>query len=181
MLISLVRTGSSCFLWISKSYGSQTKLDRTALQTGVVKIRVAIPGDALGPNMYGCVPLRCCDFYPVWEHFSQFKYPVWEQNYHCSPVWGQRFGNCIPFWEHFCRKRYPAWEQEWWKWYPAQRHIPGTENIEVPPGHVLLTYRSVNANLLVGNVPPKQWDTAIVTVRTPSLIFGFLYATTTSI
>ena len=30
---------------------------------------------ALGPNMYGCVPLRCCDFYPVWEHFPQFKYP----------------------------------------------------------------------------------------------------------
>ena len=25
--------------------------------------------------MYGCVPLRCCDFYPVWEHFPQFKYP----------------------------------------------------------------------------------------------------------
>ena len=32
-------------------------------------------GGALGPNMYGCVPLRCCDFYPVWEHFPQFKYP----------------------------------------------------------------------------------------------------------
>ena len=26
-------------------------------------------GGALGPNMYGCVPLRCCDLYPVWEHF----------------------------------------------------------------------------------------------------------------
>ena len=33
------------------------------------------PGGALGPNMHGCVPLRCCDFHPVWEHFPQFKYP----------------------------------------------------------------------------------------------------------
>ena len=33
------------------------------------------PGGALGPNMYGRVPLRCCDFYPVREHFPQFKYP----------------------------------------------------------------------------------------------------------
>ena len=32
-------------------------------------------GGALGPNMYGCVPLMCCDFHPVWEHFPQFKYP----------------------------------------------------------------------------------------------------------
>ena len=32
-------------------------------------------GGALGPNMYGCVPLRCCDFHPIWEHFPQFKYP----------------------------------------------------------------------------------------------------------
>ena len=32
-------------------------------------------GGALGPNMYGCVSLRCCDFYPVWEHTPQFKYP----------------------------------------------------------------------------------------------------------
>ena len=36
-------------------------------------------GGALGPIMYGCVHLRCCDFYPVWQHFSQFKYSVWEQ------------------------------------------------------------------------------------------------------
>ena len=42
----------------------------------ILKLLVALLGEgALGPNMYGCVPLRCCDFYPVWEHFPQFKYP----------------------------------------------------------------------------------------------------------
>ena len=44
-----------------------------------------IPRGALGPNMCGCVPLRCCDFYPVWEHFPQFRYPrlgaKWPKNH----------------------------------------------------------------------------------------------------
>ena len=51
-------------------------------------------GGALGPNMYGCVPLRCCDFYPVWEHFPQFKYPglvaKWQKNHTLSGSKGSR-------------------------------------------------------------------------------------------
>ena len=68
--------------------------NRSGNLTHIFGMGVCCPGEALGPNIYGCVPLRCCDLYLVWEHFSQFKYPVWEQ----------RFGNFIPFWEHFCRK-----------------------------------------------------------------------------
>ena len=30
---------------------------------------MSTPAEVLGPNMYGYVPLRCCAFYPVWEHF----------------------------------------------------------------------------------------------------------------
>ena len=44
--------------------------------------------------MYGCVPLRCCDFYPVWEHFPQFKYPrlgaKWLKNHTLSGSKGSR-------------------------------------------------------------------------------------------
>ena len=86
-------------------------------------------GGALGPNMYGCVPLRCCDSYPVWEHFPQFRYPRLgaklqkatlclgakdQENTLKSCLGGeQKFEKSIPFWEHFCRRRYPAREQEW--------------------------------------------------------------------
>ena len=45
---------------------------------------------ALGPDMYGCVPLRFCDSYPVWEQFSHLSTPVWEQNgKKPHPVWEQ--------------------------------------------------------------------------------------------
>ena len=44
--------------------------------------------------MYGRVPLRCCDFYPVWEHFPQFKYPrlgaKWQKNHTLSGSKGSR-------------------------------------------------------------------------------------------
>ena len=44
--------------------------------------------------MYGCMALRCCDFYPVWEHFPQFKYPrlgaKWQKNHTLSGSKGSR-------------------------------------------------------------------------------------------
>ena len=62
----------AAFVDFQKAYDS---VNRDLLFQKIYERGIQGPGGALGPNMYGCVPLRCCDFHPVWEHFPQFKYP----------------------------------------------------------------------------------------------------------